>query len=228
MTKSLFAKLGLVEDDNPIPAASAGPAPVQSVQASPGYQPQPGYQPAPGYATTGSWPPTTAAPTHFDQDMVNKIRTSVFSASPILNQFMQNLDLVRPQFPNDEGACMRAALAFTRVDKNTLIGEINRTVSAALAHTKNGLENEHKKARDSAVGPLEAQLQTATSDITAIGSQITGLQQSLTDKQASATDLQGKIRDAEANLQQQDDVVKGSLAQVEQYITVLGQTFAKL
>ena len=212
--KDALTKMHLVEDESPIAPVTA-PAPAQVAQAAPT-----------GYVPTASWQP--APPTSFDPDMVNKIKTTVFSASPIINQFMQNLDLVRPQFPNDEAACMKAALAFTRVDKNSLIGELNRTVSAALLHTKNSLENEHKKARDAAVGGLESQLSSVNSDITTMGNQIMDLQQSVSTKQASATDLQGKIKDAEANLQQQDNVVKGSLAQVEQFIGTLGQTFAKL
>jgi len=226
MTKSLFAKLGLVEDNDPMnspaPVVAPAPAPTAAVQASPAYPQQTWAPPA------QSWSPTPVQSTSFDPDMVSKIKSSVFGASPIINQFMQNLDLVRPQFPNDESACMRAALAFTRVDKNTLIGELNRTVAAALLHTKSGLENEHKKARDSAVGGLESQLSSVNSDITDTGNQINQLQQALASKQANATDLQGKIRDAEASLQQQDAVVKGSLTQVEQYVAQLGQTFAKL
>jgi|SRR5579859_1542832 len=186
----------------------------------------PSYAPA-GYAFTPG-PQFQPQAGIADPEMVGKIKSSVFAASPIISQFMQNLELVRPQFPNDEGACMKAALAFTRVDKNSLISELNKTVSAALLHTRSGLESEHKRARDSAVGGLEQQLSSINSEISDTTNQIAQLQQAIAGKQVAATDLQGKIRDAEANLQQQDAVVKGSLTQVEQFVANLGQTFARL
>ncbi len=217
---SFLKKLGLVEDDSPAPVTAPAPAPTAA----------PSYAPATYAFQSPSGLPaqtlTTGAPS--DPDMVNKIKSAVFGASPIITQFMQNLELVRPQFPNDEGACMKAALAFTRVDKNSLVGELNKTVAAALIHTRQSLDNEHKKARESAVGGLEQQLSSINSEIQATIAQITELQSQITAKQATTTDLQSKIRDAEANLQQQDAVVKGSLTQVEQYVANFGQTLARL
>jgi predicted RNase H-like nuclease (RuvC/YqgF family) len=163
-----------------------------------------------------------------DADMVSKLRASVLGASPIIGQFMQNVELVRPQFPNDESACMRAALAFTRVDKAALQGELNRTVAAAFLQAKKGTENERRKTRAGAVGSLEQELSTVDADIKGMQSRIAELQQSIATQQAKAGQLQGKVRDAEADLQRQDNVVNASFAQVEQYIASLTQTFAKL
>lgn len=221
---SLLKKLGLVEDDSAPPVTT--PAPAQAGGNSITIPATSQYAPATYAFQSPAQTSYQAAPAN--PDMVNKIKDSVFGASPIFTQFMQNLELVRPQFPNDEGACMKAALAFTRVDKNSLVAELNKTVAAALIHTRQSLDNEHKKARESAVGGLEQQLSSINSEIQATIAQITELQSQITAKQAATTDLQAKIRDAEANLQQQDAVVKGSLTQVEQYVANFGQTLSRL
>lgn len=174
-------------------------------------------------------PPLQVVPSgNADAGMVNSLKASVLGSSPIIGQFMQNVDVARGSFPNDETACMKAALAFTRVDKADLQGELNRTVAAALLHAKKSTESERKNARERAVGSLEKELAAVNDDVKAAMARITELQQSIVTKQTTAAQLQGKIRDAEADLQRQDNVVNASFAQVEQYIASLGQTFARL
>lgn len=205
--KSLLATAGLItSDESPLDIPSTAPSP-QSV-ATPPFQ----------VVQTGS----------ADMAQVNSLKASVLGASPIIGQFMQNVELVRAQFPNDEMACMKAALAFTRVDKATLQGELDRTVAAALLHAKKSTEGERRKARDGAVGSLEKEFSTVSEEVKEMEARVLELQQSIVTKRAAAGQLQGRVRDAEADLQRQDNVVNASFAQVEQYIASLKQVFSKL
>jgi hypothetical protein len=202
--KGMLTDLGLRTDDEPGTVPASLP-------------PQPAVAPVPVVPVGNA-----------DPNMVQKLKTTVLGASPVIGQFMQNVELVRPQFPGDETASMKAALAFTRVDKATLSGELSRTVAAAFLHTKNSMETQRQQAHGAAVGSLETELATVNHDIQGMQAQVVELQQSIASKQAAAVELQAKMQTAEADLRQQDDVIKASFGQVEQYIALLRQTIEKL
>lgn len=203
--KDLSRKLHITEpDDNEAPSASVTHAAPAGVA-----------QPVSYTAPVSSYVPSVVGA---DPDTVAKLKDRVLKSSPILAQFMQNVDKVRAQFPNDETSCMKAALAFTGVDKTVLSHELSTTVNAALLHTKGDLDTQRNKAHDAEVGTLQQQL-------TALSNDVTQLQQTLTAKQQSISSLQAQIHTVETTLQQQDSVVKSSIAQVEQEIAHLGQTF---
>lgn len=226
--KNLMTKAGIITDDHPS-------APVTSPPDTSRYE-QPG---STGYVQPSYVAPSYGAPSNptfvpfannasSDPELVKRLKASVFGDSAILGQFLQNVETVQPSFPNDELAAMKAALAFTRVKKEALLDELNRTVAASLLHTKSSLENEHNKARDAAVGNIQSQLSSINSDIQSTQAQIAQLQSSIAPKQANVSALQGQIRDAEQLLSQQDAVVKASLSVVEQYVATLTQTFTRL
>lgn len=206
--KDMLTKAGLVTDDTPPRLATPKPMPVAPASVAAPYG---------NSASQGAQ--------NVDPEMVSKLKTMVLGASPIISQFMQNVEIVRPQFPNDESACMKAALAFTRVEKTVLVDELNRTVSAALLHAKKSMENDRLSARKNAIGSLDTDLESANSSIKEKEAQIIALQQSITQTRATITELQGKIQNVEADLRRQDNTVNASFTQVEQYVTLLGQTF---
>ena len=194
----------------------------------------------PGSSTPASSSPVTLPPLKVvssssmmmtagaNPEMVNKLKASVLGSSPILGQFMQNVEIARKSFPGDDVACMRAALAFTSVDKATLTGELDRTVASSLILAKKGTETERKNARASAVGRLENELQSVNSDIERMNAEIAELQNAVTQKKMDGVQLQGRIQNAEADLQRQDGAVNASFAQVEQFIASLKQTISTL
>src|SRR6266700_4557648 len=59
-----------------------------------------------------------------DAAVVAQLEAALLKASPIISAFMKNVDIARSQFPSDEMARLKAALAFTNVDKATLVGEL--------------------------------------------------------------------------------------------------------
>lgn len=210
--KQLLVGAGLATSDEPL----VGSQPTAASPLPPP-RPQPQVPPLQVVQTGGA-----------DAGMVNSLKARVLGASPIIGQFMQNVEIVRTQFPNDESACMKAALAFTRVDGATLLGELDRPVAAAFLQAKKATEGARQKAHDATVGSLQQQISAVNEEVAAMEAQLAQLQQSIANKKVVVADLQGKAREAEADLFRQDNVVGASFAQVEQYITLLKQMFAKL
>lgn len=212
--KNVFTNLGLVTDDSPVPKAA--PTPVvptpQTVSTQSAFQ---------AFSSIGRTQPA-------DPDTVTKLKSLVLGSSPIIGQFIQNIEVARSQFPNDEMARLKAALAFTKVAKSDLIEELNRTVAASLVHAKKSTESERSSARASSVGDLDKQCATITADINTAKGHIVELQQAIADKQSILGGLQQKIQNIETDLQRQDGVINASFAEVEIFINLLGKTFTTL
>lgn len=163
-----------------------------------------------------------------DAVLVEQFKASVLSASPILGLFIKNIGIAKGSFPNDEMACMKAALAFTNTDKATLIGELDRTVAASLLQLKKNMEGQKVQARSSAVGGLEQQLQAVVSDYQQMEASIAAQMQAIAEKKAKSAQLQEQVRSAEADLQRQDNTVSASLAQVEHVLASFKQSVSSL
>lgn len=186
-------------------------------------------------SVSGSSPPAkpffvSPSPTSGGEDAarVEALKTSVLNTSPIIAQFMQNFELVKGTIQNDDTACVKAALAVTRVSKVALIEELDRTVAAAFLHAKKSADNDRTKSRDSTVGVFEKDLQTAKEEVHKLEASIAEMQQALAQKKTTEVDLQKKIRDAEANLLRQDEKIKALFSEVEQFIDSLRKTFSVL
>lgn len=210
--KDKLVKFGLVTDDSPPKVAT--PTPVA---------PSPAFVPAQAPSI-----PLVRNTSMADAEIVNKLKTQVVDASPIVKRFMQNVDLVRSQLPNDETACMKAALAVTQVAKANLIDELNRPIAAALLHAKKNMDTDRQSARSASVGDLDTQSNSLTSDIKDMEGRIAELQQSIATKQTTLATVKQKIRDIELDLQKQDAIIAASFIEVENSIAALGKVFATL
>lgn len=208
--KGLLEKVGVLEPETsslgaPSPVASPVPFPTaaSSFQAS---------------------PPIGNA----DSEIVEKLKASVLGSSGIMKKYMGNVAVARKQFPNNEATCMIAALAFSDVDKTTLLGELEHTVKAALLQANQGMKQQRQATRNEKVGSLEQQLATANDEVSRMEAQIVDLQQKIAQKRAAIGGLQQQVSSAEADLKKQDSVVDASFAAVEQYIASLKQTINQL
>lgn len=216
--KKIATQAGLRTDDDAEPEPKSPPQSAQqSTQASP---------PVQIVSAAGSSPSYIGAA---DSSIVNSIKDAVIGASPVLVSFLATCEKMKKAFPNDESARMRAALAMTDgVDKNTLLGEIQRTVAAALTHAKAAGDEQRKQERDRAVGSIEREMQNVQGQVTSIEADITRLETSLSEKRTRMVTLQGEVRTAETSLQQQEATVKASFAEVDRTLALLSQTFNQL
>lgn len=217
---SIFTKLGLTTDDSQ-PIRKATPTPA----AQPIPQPQPQYIQQP----LAPWPPVP--PVNIvasDKETVDKLKALILGSSPSIQRFMQQVEVARAAFPNDQSACLKAALAFTGVAKADLVQELNRTVAAALLHAKKTTETDRASTRTKAVGDLDNQVTSLNQDIKAMEAKIVELQQGIVDKRAGLATVQQKIQAIEVDLQKQDAIISASFIEVEQFIDLLGKNFATL
>lgn len=216
---SLTNRLGLTTSDDDS-SATPGSQPANASAGSSMARPSP--------ATPFVAPTLVAVNGNVDTALVEQFKASVLGASPILGLFMKNIGIVRGSFPNDEMACMKAALAFTNTDKATLIGELDRTVAASLLQLKKNMEGQKAQARNNAVGNLEQQLQAIISDYQQMEASIAAQMQSIAEKKAKGAQLQEQVRSAETELQRQDNTVSASLAQVEHVLASFKQSVSSL
>lgn len=214
--KDTFVKFGLVTDDQPQKTATSPPSAATIAPIS-------------VFRTTQApVPPVFRNTSMADAETVNKLKGLVLDSSPIIKQFMKNVELVRAQFPNDENACMKAALAFTQVAKTNLIAELNQAVAASLLHVKKTTETDRQSARATSVGDLDKQSNSLTGDIKDMEGRIVELQQSIADKRASLGTVTQKIQAIELDLQKQDAIIAASFTEVENFVATLGKVFATL
>lgn len=185
-------------------------------------------QPATATSAVTPMAPQVPSGVNVDAKMADQLKAQVLGVAPLVAKFMTCLDTARQTFGNDDMPTVKAAFAFTGASKASLIGELERTVPAALAQAEKGLEQKRDEVRRDAVGQIESDLAAANTAATQMDTQVQALQQQAAQKRSEAAALSARIRGVEEDLKRQDATVNATFAQVKQVFASLQQTLARI